>query len=202
MHIIGASGHSKVLIEILLINKTAISAIWDDNPTIKNFLGYPIAGSVNLLMTVINPMVIVAIGDNTIRKKVSEKINAQFGIAIHPSSIISQSATVLVGTAVMANVTVNADTIIGRHVILNTGSSIDHDCRIDDFVHISPKVGLAGNVEVGEGTHIGIGACVIQGIKIGKWVTIGAGSVIIRNVPDYAVVVGNPGRIIKYNKEN
>jgi sugar O-acyltransferase (sialic acid O-acetyltransferase NeuD family) len=202
MHIIGASGHSKVLIEILLINKTAISAIWDDNPTIKNFLGYPIAGSVNLLMTVINPMVIVAIGDNTIRKKVSEKINAQFGIAIHPSSIISQSATVLVGTAVMANVTVNADTIIGRHVILNTGSSIDHDCRIDDFVHISPKVGLAGNVEVGEGTHIGIGACVIQGIKIGKWVTIGAGSVIIRDVPDYAVVVGNPGRIIKYNKEN
>jgi acetyltransferase EpsM len=54
-------------------------------------------------------------------------------------------------------------------------------------------------VQVGEGTHIGIGACVVQGIKVGKWATIGAGAVIIKDVPDYAVVVGNPGRIIKYN---
>ena len=52
---------------------------------------------------------------------------------------------------------------------------------------------------VGEGAHVGIGACVIQDIKIGKWATIGAGAVIIDDVPDYAVVVGNPGKIIKYN---
>jgi len=53
---------------------------------------------------------------------------------------------------------------------------------------------------VGEGTHIGIGATVIQGIKIGKWATIGAGAVVIRDVPDYAVVVGNPARIIRHNE--
>ena len=57
-------------------------------------------------------------------------------------------------------------------------------------------------VFVGEGTHIGINATVIQGIKIGKWATIGAGSVVIKDIPDYAVVVGNPGKIIKYNIEN
>jgi acetyltransferase EpsM len=55
-------------------------------------------------------------------------------------------------------------------------------------------------VKVGEGTHIGIGSSVIQGITIGKWVTIGAGAVIIRDIPDFAVVVGNPGKIIKYNE--
>ncbi len=54
-------------------------------------------------------------------------------------------------------------------------------------------------MEVGEGTHVGIGACVIQGIKIGKWATIGAGAVIIKDVPDGAVVVGNPAKIIKMN---
>ena len=67
---------------------------------------------------------------------------------------------------------------------------------------MSPNVSLAGNVTIGEGSHIGIGSCVIQGIKIGKWATIGAGAVIIKDVPDYAVVVGNPGTIIKFNKEN
>ena len=58
---------------------------------------------------------------------------------------------------------------------------------------------MAGNVAVGEGTQIGIGAAVIQGVTIGKWATIGAGAVIIEDVPDFAVVVGNPGRVIKMN---
>jgi acetyltransferase EpsM len=40
----------------------------------------------------------------------------------------------------------------------------------------------------------------MQNIRIGKWVMIGAGAVIIRDVPDFAVVVGNPGRIIKINQ--
>jgi acetyltransferase EpsM len=87
--------------------------------------------------------------------------------------------------------------MIGKHCIINTNSSVDHDCIIEDFVHLSPNVALAGAVLVGEGTHIGIGACIIQGIKIGKWCTIGAGSVIIRDIPDGSTVVGNPGRIIK-----
>lgn len=56
---------------------------------------------------------------------------------------------------------------------------------------------MAGHVEVGEGSHIGIGVSIIQGIKIGKWCTIGAGAVIIKDVPDGATVVGNPGKIIK-----
>lgn len=70
------------------------------------------------------------------------------------------------------------------------------------YVHISPNAALAGNVEVGEGTHIGIGTAIIQGIKIGKWCTIGAGAVIIKDVPDGAKVVGNPGKIIKIKDIN
>jgi acetyltransferase-like isoleucine patch superfamily enzyme len=60
---------------------------------------------------------------------------------------------------------------------------------------------LAGNVTVGEGSHVGIGASVIQGVVIGKWTVIGAGAVVLNDVPDYAVVVGNPGKIIKVNNK-
>jgi acetyltransferase EpsM len=64
-------------------------------------------------------------------------------------------------------------------------------------VHISPGAVLAGGVRVGIGSHIGIGAMVIPGKKIGQWCTIGAGAVIIEDVPNFATVVGNPGKIVK-----
>ena len=68
-------------------------------------------------------------------------------------------------------------------------------------MHISPNATLSGNVVVGTGTHIGSGAVSIQGIRIGKWCTIGAGTVVIRDVPDFSTVVGNPGRIIKRKEQ-
>ena len=63
----------------------------------------------------------------------------------------------------MGGVVINADTAIGKHCIINTNASVDHDCVVEDFVHISPNSGLAGGVEVGEGSQIGIGASVIRG---------------------------------------
>ena len=91
---------------------------------------------------------------------------------------------------------------IGKHFHANLYSYVEHDCVIDDFVHISPNASVAGNVKVGEGTQIGMGATVIQGITIGKWAVVGAGTVIIENVPDYAVVVGVPGKTIKFISNN
>ena len=72
---------------------------------------------------------------------------------------------------------------------------------IGDFVHIAPKVALCGNVFVGEGTLVGVGAVVVPGIRIGKNCVIGAGAVVFRDVPDYGLVVGNPARLIKYTNE-
>ena len=96
----------------------------------------------------------------------------------------------------MAGVAIEADTLIGKHCIINTFSSINHECRIGDFVHISPNATLCGGVEVGEGSWIGAGAVVIQGIKIGKNCMIGAGAVVIRDVPDGTTVAGNPAKRI------
>jgi len=199
MHLIGASGHGKVILDTLRKCGENVVGIWDDNEKLHGFMGMPISGSVDACKRAgVNPL-IVAIGNNAIRKKVADQFDGKwlFGIALHPSAAISKESWVNEGTVVMANATVNIACIIGRHVIINTNASVDHDCIIGDYVHISPQVGLAGNVKVGEGTHIGIGASVIQGIKIGKWCTIGAGAVIIKDVPDGATVVGNPGRIVK-----
>ena len=197
MNIYGASGHGKVIIDIVKSVNGNITSVYDDNKDISHVYGYPVTHVLN--DEILHRGTILAIGNNAIRKSVAEKFEGDFSNAIiHRSAIISPSVEIGIGTAVMANASVNADVTIGSHCIINTGAVVEHDCNLSDYVHISPNSALAGNVEVGEGTHIGIGAVVIPGIKIGAWVKIGAGAVIINDIPDFAVVVGNPGKIIKY----
>ena len=145
---------------------------------------------------------VIAIGDNKTRAELSHKIKAAFKTLVHPSAVISKESSIGEGTVVYAGVVIQPNTTIGKHVIVNTSASIDHDNYIADFVHVAPKVALTGHVEVGEGSFIGAGAVVIPKIKIGKWCTIGAGSVVIKDVPDNAVVVGNPAKIIRYQNLN
>lgn len=199
INIIGASGHSKVVIEIAEAANVPIGNIYDGNPKIQSILDYKVEHQSNINLQS-DRLHFIAIGNNKVRANVATRYkDLNFRALIHPNVLLSKRSVIGIGTAVMAGVSINSSVTIGKHCIINTNSSIDHDCEIGDFVHISPNVGLAGNVTVGEGTHVGIGAQVIQGITIGKWATIGAGAVIIRDVPDYAVVVGNPGKIIKYN---
>ena len=200
IYLYGASGHAKVIIEIAELLSLPIGGLIDKNPQINELLGYPV--SINETeINISENSFIISIGSNEIRKKIAQKLDVNFTSLIHPQSHISKRTSIGKGTVVMAGVSVNSSTQIGKHVILNTNSSVDHDCIIENFVHISPNAALAGSVQVGEGSHIGIGASVIQGINIGKWCTIGAGAVILKDIPDFATVVGNPGRIIKYAKE-
>jgi sugar O-acyltransferase (sialic acid O-acetyltransferase NeuD family) len=195
--IIGAGGHAKVIIGIIEEMGAGIQFINADVSAVTELHGYTVTTQAPLP----DVPVIIAIGNNNMRKKIASEISNEFGTAIHPGSNISARCVISEGTVIMAGASINPDAQIGKHCIINTNASIDHDCRIGDFVHVSPGASLAGNVTIGEGTHIGIGASVIQGITIGKWATIGAGAAIIADVPDHAVVVGVPGKIIKYNQE-
>ncbi|WP_439881752.1 acetyltransferase [Pontibacter sp. MBLB2868] len=197
MIIYGASGHGKVIAEILERNGVTDLVFVDDKPGGETFLGYPLHHT-SMLPELGDQEVIIAVGNNRTRKKIADSLEKAYRIAMHPSAQISPRCKPGAGTVVMAGVVVNADSRIGEHVILNTNCSIDHDCVLEDYVHISPNVALAGNVTVGEGTQVGIGSSVIQGIKIGNYATIGAGAAIIEDVPDFAVVVGVPGKVIKY----
>ncbi|MBV8328651.1 acetyltransferase [Chryseobacterium sp.] len=196
MYLFGASGHGKVIVDIAETLGIKITGFIDHDISKTECYNIPV------LSTIPNPMneVIISIGNNSVRKKIAEEINEEnFVSLVHSKAIISESAKIGVGTVVMGGVVINAESNIGKHCIINTSASVDHECIIENFVHISPNAALAGNVKVGEGTHIGIGSAIIQGITIGKWCIIGAGAVIIEDIPDYAVVVGNPGKIIKQN---
>lgn len=197
----GASGHAKVVIAILEQNATAVALIIDDNPNVTQIMGKTVVASSQVALDNLEE-VIIAIGNNKVRKLLSEQLSVSFATAIHPNATIAKGTAIGAGTVVMAGVVINPESVIGKHCIINTSAVIEHEVRIEDFVHICPRVALAGNVTVGEGTQVGIGAVVIQGITIGKWVMIGAGAVVISNIPDYAVVVGNPGKIIKYTNQN
>ena len=189
IYIYGASGHGLVVADIARACGYDDIIFVDDGDNeypsfedIKRTIGIPMA---------------FGIGSNSIRAKLFEKVqNSEFEIVslIHPSSIISLSATIGRGTVVMPNVVINAKAIIGEGVILNTTSVIEHECFIEDFVHISPNVALAGDIKVGKFTHIGIGSNVIQGITIGKNTVIGASSTVVKDIGNLKKAYGNPCR--------
>ena len=142
--------------------------------------------------------VIVAVGDNKIRRILQERVkNAGFRVAhlIHPSAVVSGSAQIGEGAVVMPNAVINARAVVSEGAIINTGAIIEHDCVIGDFAHISPNAALAGGVIVGQNTHVGIGSCVVQCVKIGANCVIGAGSVVVRDIADGSVAYGNPAKV-------
>src|SRR5690606_26414972 len=195
MILFGASGHAKVIIDILVLNGIPVDAIYDAAPPADELYGVPVNSKDKHLHFDSRTQAVIAIGSNEIRKNMAESRELNYISALHPLSCVSSFAEIGAGTVVMANATVNPGAVIGKDCIINTGAVVEHDCLLGDYVHISPNASLAGNVTVGEGSHVGIGAAVIQGVTIGKWATIGAGAVVIRDVPDGATVVGNPGRI-------
>lgn len=192
INLFGASGHAKVIMDIIEAQGDRVGYLYDDTPHSNNIHGYEIYKANNT--EVVGPL-IISIGSNTARRLISERYKLKYATAIHPEATMSQSAAIGEGSVVMHGAIIQPDVVIGRHCIINSGASIDHECIIEDYVHISPHATLCGNVHIGEGSWIGAGATIIPGIKIGKWCTIGAGSVVIRDIPDGVTAYGNPCKV-------
>lgn len=205
--LIGYSGHAYVVCDIFRSQQFNLIGYCENEKKPSDPFDLPYLGkesSIESLRVLRENNYFIAIGDNHIRQKIYQRLVTQQiqepANAIHASTIVSGSSVVENGVMIAANVSINALAKIGRGTICNTACIIEHECQIGDFVHIAPGAVLAGNVTVGNVSFVGANAVVKQGITIGKNVTIGAGSVILQDIPDYAVVVGNPGKIIKYNK--
>lgn len=191
MILYGAGGHGKVIKEIVEACGGKVEAFVDDNPSINERLGLPVAHSVGG-----KDEMIVSIGSNKVRKMIVEKLGARFAVAIHPSAIVSPSARIGEGTVVMPGAIINADAVIGRHCIVNTGASVGHDCHLEDFCHVAPHATLCGTVHLGEGVWVGAGAVVNPNVEIGEWTVVGSASAVINNVEPNVTVVGVPARKI------
>jgi sugar O-acyltransferase, sialic acid O-acetyltransferase NeuD family len=205
--IIGASGHGKVAADIALkMNKWESIAFIDDNASITTSMGISVVGNLTYALKNIKEYdIYVGIGDNEIRRKVQNEIEAEgasIPVLIHPTAIIGERVKLGIGTAVMAGAIINCCTSIGKGCIINTGSTIDHDNLIDDFVHISPGVHLAGNIKIGTGSWIGIGSVVSNNINIVNNCKVGAGGVVVKDISQSGTYVGIPVRRIKDEKNS
>lgn len=195
MFLYGASGHAKVIIDIIKAQGGVVEGLVDDNSNLKELNGIPVLHNANGL----SPF-IISIGNSKIRKMIAERLNCEFTTAIHPTAIISSTATIAEGTVIMQGAIIQTEVQIGKHCIINTKTSIDHECVIGDYVHIAPGCTISGDVHVADGSWIGAGTTIIQGIHVGKNCCIGAGSVIVKDIPDNSKAYGVPCRIVETTK--
>lgn len=194
----GGGEHAKVVLDCLLSQGVYVAGLFDPKYS-GDLYGIPQLGEYNPSFSPASKAVI-AIGNNSVRKKVALMTKHAFVNAIHPSAIISTRSIMGTGNMILHGAIIQTQALLGDHIIINTGARVDHECIIGDYAHIAPGAVLAGVVSIGEGAFVGAGATIIPGKKIGAWCKIGAGAVVITDIPDFAVAVGNPARIIKYDK--
>jgi sugar O-acyltransferase (sialic acid O-acetyltransferase NeuD family) len=199
--IFGYSGHAYVVVEAAHKNGIEVLGYANSvelmhNPFHLSFIGDETKDD---FPWHICPHYILGVGSNKIRARIAERVKEKGGqcvIVIHPDASLSDDLKIGSGTFVARRVAVNPLVVIGENCILNTSCTLDHECRIEDNVHIAPGAVLAGNVHVGKGAFIGANSVVKEGVIIGEYAIVGAGSVVLRNVLPYEMVAGNPAKPI------
>ncbi len=199
--IIGASGHGKVVVDIAIkMNRWMSISFLDDDENIKYSMGIDVIGkSADAFKYIKEYDIFVAIGNNATREKIQERLETEgavIPILIHPNAVIGEQVKFGVGTVVMAGTVINCCSEIGKGCIINTGSTIDHDNFIEDYVHISPGVHTAGTVKIGKGTWLGIGSKVSNNLNIISGCRVGAGAVVVKDITEPGTYVGVPARRI------
>ena len=192
--IIGASGHGRVVADIAKNVGYDDIAFLDDNTELKFCGAYPVIGTRCGVTNFPDADFIVAIGNAKIRQRLQEQLEDVVHITtlIHPDAVIADDVNIALGTVVMAGAVINPGTTIGKGCIINTCSSVDHDCEIGDFAHISVGTHIAGTVAVGKRTWIGIGASVTNNVNICGDCIIGAGAVVIKDISQPGTYIGLP----------
>jgi sugar O-acyltransferase (sialic acid O-acetyltransferase NeuD family) len=205
--ILGAGGHGRVVLDILLQSgRHEVVGFLDNNADIhgRRVDGIPVLGPVDDLPLLAkqfgSPAVIIAVGDNGLRRGLARQVESlgfELASAIHPSATLAHNATVGRNVVIAAGVVICAHCQIGDSVILNTGCIVDHQTMIGEGSHICPGVRIAGRVKVEPGVFVGIGATIVPKVTLGCESIIGAGAVVIEDVPALATVVGVPARPVK-----
>lgn len=202
--IYGASGHGKVVADILRCCGIDVEGFIDDNPALPNGdSGLKILGDGNWLFreaALRSVKVALGIGDNFDRRLIAERIagcKLCLLSAVHPSATIANSAKIASGVVIMPHAVVNADASIGRGAIVNSGVIVEHDCHVGRYAHLSPGAAIGGHVTIGELAWLGIGASVIPNLRIGRGSIVGAGATVIHDIDDWVVAVGTPARTLR-----
>ena len=206
--IYGASGHAKMIVDIIQRNNnyTMIGFLDSFKPMGEVVFGYDVIGDLDQLPQLIKELniegIIIGIGENSTRRVAYHKIKTiapqlEFVTVIHPSATLATDVSIIEGTVIMANVVINANANVGRFCILNTASTLGHDCHMADFSSLASGATIGGNVHIGVCSAICLGATIIHNLKIGNDTVIGAGSLVLKSVGDKKTAFGSPIHTIK-----
>jgi sugar O-acyltransferase (sialic acid O-acetyltransferase NeuD family) len=206
--VVGASGHAKVVIDV--IEQQGCHNIVGLIDTFKEpgttVMGYHVIGREDCIPGLLAAGEItggiIAIGHNWVRCQMAQRIRERapgfpFVNAIHPSARIAREVVLGLGVAIMAGVSINPGTRIGDFCFLNTNSSVDHDNTLGEFSCLQPNAATGGNVGIGAFSAVSMGASVIHGVTIGSHTVVGAGSTVLSDIPDFVVAYGTPCRVIR-----
>jgi sugar O-acyltransferase (sialic acid O-acetyltransferase NeuD family) len=180
---------------------------FDDNllpGTLVN--GYPVLGGMEQINAYPEELALaIGVGEPAVKAKVVRQImnpHIWYPVLIHPLAKIdgpdyvelSEGCIIAAGSLLTVNIKV------GKFVFLNLDCTLGHDTVIGDFCSFMPSVNLSGELKIDSCVYVGTGAVIINQLHLGEGSVIGAGAVIVKDVPPAAVVVGNPGKIIKYKE--
>jgi sugar O-acyltransferase (sialic acid O-acetyltransferase NeuD family) len=138
--------------------------------------------------------VVIAIADPLSRKRVAETLpsTTTYTTIIHPSAVISKWVEIGVGSIITAGTILTCNINIGKHAHLNLHTTVGHDCVIGDFFTTAPATNISGNCSFGNCVYFGTNAAVRQGVRIVDNVTIGMGGVVVKDITEEGVYIGNP----------
>lgn len=179
-----------------------------DNDTAKHgtqFHGYPVVGGLERVAELAAAgarFVNLITGSTVARYETTLQIVAAGGRLanfIHPS--VDLTMTELgTGNYLQESVILQAGVRLGDNCSLHMAAIVGHQSTIGHSVFIAHAVSISGVCTIGDGTFVGTNATLLPRTTIGRWATIGAGAVVTKDVPDYAVVVGNPARVVRLSE--
>ena len=196
--ILGAGGHGKVAADIALKMGIYKTIAFLDDKVVGECMDIPVLGEINCAEKYISDSdLFIAVGNSRAREQIMTVLKekgAKFATLIHPSANIGCKVKIGEGSMLAAGSVVNPCSDIGIGAIVNTKASVDHDCIVGDFSHVSVGATVAGTVQIGNHVWIGAGATVINNVKITDDCMIGAGAVVVKNICESGTYVGVPAK--------
>jgi sugar O-acyltransferase (sialic acid O-acetyltransferase NeuD family) len=206
--LVGARGHARAVADVIKAeNRYQIIGLIDSfqEPGTICF-GYHVLGGEADIVKICGELDIahmfVAVGDNYQRQAMTDRIkrmfpNITFISPVHPSALIGSDVEIGDGTVVMPGVIVVSGSSIAEGCLLNTASSLDHDCAMEAWSSLAPGVVAGGGVRLGARSSIGLGASIKNSINIGCDTVIGVGAAVVGDIPDNVIAYGVPCRVMR-----
>jgi len=120
----------------------------------------------------------------------------KFATLIHPTAVISKFSTIGYGTCIQPFVAIGPNVTIGNHVQIFAQVLVGHGAKLENYCYVANNACIGADVLLKEGAYLGTNSTTLEFISLGKWSVTGIGAVVIKDVPDFAKVVGNPARQI------